>query len=177
VLYGKCCALVSLSFSSRPSGRNYPLKGEQKMKSNTTTTPATQAVTTGVVWMKAKENLQASLWLFGESLHKAIGEMEKEGATKVRTQIAKAILKECHKPINDGSLKTMQNKISSALKCFRDFKDVEAVVYFTMRELGGAKKKPAKKKGKFNAVEEAGNYTHLSSVDKKAFIAALIAIS
>jgi hypothetical protein len=42
-----------------------------------------------------------------------------------------------------------------------------------MRELGGAKKKVAKK---FNAVEEAGKYTHLSSAQKQALINALNAI-
>jgi len=143
------------------------------MSKQAETKATTTAVQKGVQWEKAKEKEQAQLWLFGESLEKAIASMEKDGAKTVRTQIAKAILRECEKPVNDATVKTMQNKISSALKCYREFKDIEAVKHFTMRELGGAKKKPAKKKGKFNAVEEAGKYCDNTRAERQALINAL----
>jgi hypothetical protein len=48
-----------------------------------------------------------------------------------------------------------------------------------MRELGGAKKKPAKKANindDFDPIETAGKFTMLSKKNKDAFIKALIAI-
>ena len=147
----------------------------QVNKQTETTTTAT-AVASGIAYVKATRTSQEFLWLFGEQIVTLVNATEKDQATTIKTKIAKAIVQKLadgtEKPI---TLKTMQNKISNAISCYNKFADAKSANQWTMRELGGAKK--VKKSNKFNAVEIAGKYTDLTSAQKKALIAALIAIS
>lgn len=134
----------------------------------TTTATTATAIASGIAYVNSVGTAQENLWLFGEQIVKLLETTEKDLKQGVKIVIAKEIAKKTGKEV-----KTIQNKIGSAVSCYNKFAKASDASYFTMRELGGAKKKVAKK---FNAVEEAGKYTHLSSAQKQALINALNAI-
>ena len=141
------------------------------MKSKATTATT---VASGIAYVKSVGTSQENLWLFGEQIVLLLETTEKELRQGVKMVIAKSILAKLEdgteKPI---TLKTMQNKIANAVSCYNKFASAKSANQWTMRELSNHKKKVAKK---FNAVEEAGKYTHLSSAQKQALINALNAI-
>lgn len=147
-----------------------------------TTTTATTATTvaSGIAYVKSVGTSQENLWLFGEQIVLLLEATEKELRQGVKMVIAKSILAK----LDDGTekpitLKTMQNKIANAVSCYNKFADAKSANKWSMRELGGAKKKSAKKANindDFDPIETAGIYTMLSKKNKDALIKALIAI-
>jgi lysyl-tRNA synthetase class I len=133
------------------------------MKNTTATTAST--IASGVAYVNSVGTSQENLWLFGEQIVKLLETTEKDLKQGVKIVIAKEIAKK-----TDKSVKTIQNKISSAINCYNKFAKASDASYFTMRELGGKKTTTAKK---FNAVDEASKYAKCTKAERLALIKAL----
>jgi len=133
------------------------------MKTTTATTATT--IASGIAYVNSVGTSQENLWLFGKSLVELLEATEKDLKQGVKIVIAKEIAKKTGKTV-----KTIQNKIGSAINCYNKFAKASDASYFTMRELGGKKTTTAKK---FNAVDEASKYAKHTKAERLALIKAL----
>jgi hypothetical protein len=131
----------------------------------TTTATTATAVASGIAYVNSVGTSQENLWLFGEQIVSLLEATEKDLKQGVKIVIAKEIAKKTGKEV-----KTIQNKISSAINCYNKFAKASDASYFTMRELTGKTKPVAKK---FNAVDEASKYAKHTKAERLALIKAL----
>ena len=105
-------------------------------------------IASGIAYVISVGKSQENLWLFGRDMVTLMENTEKELREGMREVVAKAIAKK-----TDRSVKTIQNRMSSAIKCYKTFAEASDASYFSMRELNGQKKKDAPKGRRTEAVK------------------------